>query len=121
MAKTKVKKSKFPKTLTIKRSQWCRGGKEKYGPSMLCNDRGFRCCLGFLGRACGLKDGQMVDIAAPISEELGEGRNLFPKPKEDWGVFMEVNDDPNMSSHQREKKLTELFKDELGIKVKFKP
>ena len=116
MTKTKTKKSKFPKTLTIKRSQWCRGNKKKYGDSALVNDKGFMCCLGFLGRACGLTDNQMLWVAEPTNFN-----NLFPVPASGngWQEFMNINDSDAYSAADREQDLKWLFKTELGMKVRF--
>src|SRR5690349_10984494 len=43
----------------VNRGTWLRGGKDGYGESAdasLENRYGHRCCLGFLGAACGLRD-----------------------------------------------------------------
>jgi hypothetical protein len=66
--------------LTIERAKWRRGGTGKrpddkveaigaldieFGPTLLLNDKGLMCCLGFDALACGLSADQIVGAGEP--------------------------------------------------------
>lgn len=55
--------------LTIDRKTWANGDLLTIGgeqiDSTLLDHSGSRCCLGFLGRACGIADDQMIGIGTP--------------------------------------------------------
>lgn len=112
---------------TVKRSEWLHG--EGAMKSYLVRQVDYKkCCLGFLGEACGLNPGQMVGVKAPSSDALFEMRPKFPTLLFDdddarcesivGQELMETNDSRNLSDSERESKLTDLFK-KIGIEVIF--
>lgn len=120
----KKKKIKF----TVRRKNWLRGK----GDALLLNENGSMCCLGFLGRACGLKKKDMLELGTPEDVDIEEPDKgtQFPYSivdKHDYFMgntglcyeIIDVNDAPNLSSKEREQKLTKLFA-EGGIEVTFK-
>lgn len=58
---------------TVKRDEWIRGEQN----SALYKDDGRRCCLGFLGLACGYKDGDMANYSYPST--MMDGGSMFPE------------------------------------------
>lgn len=121
------------KKLTIDRRKWLRGPE---GDSYLLRGvDGKMCCLGFLGKACGISDAVMRDRDTPAAlsaisvRKFPEGFTVIKDVQEErentdacdklisindgsWGV--EVN-----SEKDREEKLKTEFK-KLGIEVEFK-
>ncbi len=51
------------KVLVLEGSRWARGGKN--GNSLLLNEKGGMCCLGFLAKSLGASDGQLRKKAMP--------------------------------------------------------
>ena len=122
---------------TVYRHTWLRGGVDGNGnevdPSLL--DNGQRCCLGFLGLACGLaydlgpyrrdpdkylqSAGEPEDcknIAWPasiLSYDEGHGTNTGLTQR-----IIEVNDNRRLSETAREAELTGLFA-QGGLTVRF--
>lgn len=113
--------------LTIDRQTWYRGYD---GAKLLTGTTGRRCCLGFLGQACGIPDQLMLDKAYPThSECIGQFADSPAKflvdgttklgavpPQEmlraglyGYEPFTAINDDPELTDTDREAKLTELF------------
>lgn len=67
--------------LTIDRSKWWRGNGS--GESRLLRPDGTMCCLGFLGRACGYTDEQLLDVTTPaaaVDGIRGQGTARIPQP-----------------------------------------
>lgn len=135
------------KKLSIDRSKWVRGGVEEYGESLLLNDLGSMCCLGFycvqvLGLEYsdikGLGDilGDFICNEVKLSSKHAEGIELEEYEDDEslrWKYiykkslgcmvdreisFLSVNDDEELSEEERERKLTELFS-EIGVEVEF--
>lgn len=109
---------------TVKRSEWLRG--EGSVRSMLFrNSDNHRCCLGFLGNACGISDQDMRGKSTPLSlynTSESEGKK-FPEPmlEKNGGVvdtLMDINDTYGMSAEERERRLRETFS-VIGIEVEF--
>lgn len=112
---------------TVWRDAWLRG---ETG-SLLID--GKRCCLGFLGQACGLGDNELSLAGTP--EETRRFK-AWPEPllditeDEDGAsvrdsiacqdiVHINDDDDEDMSDEQRESELTALFAS-MGIDVEFR-
>jgi len=85
------------------------------------------CCLGFLGRACGLEQDQMLCIALPWNDD----KNLWTKKLFDLSgvyhenafqwmvVFAEINDAKDIDHSIREEWIKEGFKTILNYEVEF--
>lgn len=119
----KAKKIKF----TVRRKNWLRGNTDT---STLLNDTGSMCCLGFLGRACGIKQKDLLFRDTPAScADIAESypKSIVKKKKDKtWYVnsdicfqIMNINDKDKLSLSERESKLKTLFK-KAGIEVTFK-
>lgn len=66
-------KAKPLKNLTIDRRRWKRGNPDD---STLLTETGQMCCLGFLGRACGLSPDQLRQGASP--KTAGGSKDVWP-------------------------------------------
>ena len=134
--KTKQPKQKeLPiEKLTINRKRWLRGQKD----SVLRNEEGLMCCLGFY---CLLKKFKISDIfnrSAPeevlkrtrvdvINKTTKLGRLLIDNDNEEGKIInnnevcndlMICNDNTDISDKQRERRITQLFK-KINVEVKF--
>ena len=99
--------------LTIVRSIWLRGGN---GDSMLLNNAGSMCCLGFYSLACGHSKEDIQNVTEPLYV-----RNWRGAEREDATIYyrmMRVNDDKTLSEAQREQEIAKDFK-VLGVNVTF--
>lgn len=103
------------KEFTIYKDKWVRGDRHHngvyLGSSLLLNDKGNMCCLGFLGQACGVVDEAMRERCAPTY--------IHGYPVAEWSGFIKVNDNTTYTDRQRQDKLRRLFKN-IGFKVSFK-
>lgn len=106
--------------LVIKRSKWLRGDdSESY---LLRESDNKMCCLGFLARKCGLAPKEIRGHMTP--EDTYSTK--FPTSIVDkstantrtCGTLMTINDDPDLTDAERERKLTALFK-RIKIGVRF--
>lgn len=123
--------------LIIDRATWGRGDWEKYETdpvqaqymsSRLLNSRVNRkCCLGFLGQACGIPDAQMQGETLPRESNTKWPKWLFNPTnplKSPWytsielTAFVDANDATEVSETERERRLTELFAAQ-GVEVEF--
>jgi hypothetical protein len=108
-----VKKREI-KELVIDRARW--------GTGQLRNEDGSMCCLGFLGKACGIKVKDMLAVGMPddlpswLIELFPDGLNSRDEIAAEQAA--NINDDPNMPRKKKEAKLRELFKTQ-GIKLTF--
>ena len=115
------------KTFTIDRSAWSRGTQD----SMLLDQRGHRCCLGFYLGACGLSDEELFQESAPtdVHEILpAEARWLIVRASSDGstspfesvagGQLISVNDQRDEPVHGREAEIASIFA-ARGIAVTF--
>ena len=102
--------------LLITRDKWVRGQSGIFGKSRLLNNKGNMCCLGFLGKTCGVPVNEMLDKVYPI--DLGpEYTKLFPEGLKGMVVdFIRSND--SGSEKTREETLKELFLT-IGVTVEF--
>lgn len=122
---------KIIKTLVIDRSRWLQGRWSDITESMLRSNSGnlphpMMCCLGFFAKRLGLTNEEITDIG-----RLDEVSDLIPEPYRtealEWRhkykgstvwQLMSINDDPDISSRERERRITRLFK-EWGVAVRF--
>ena len=110
-------------TLTINRKRWARYGSDK-GESALLNEDGNMCCLGFLGRACGLKPtdlrvGMPGDTYSGLHHKWSKGVIGKRNPYSRWASkAATVNDSDKYSPEKREAILVNHFK-KIGIELKF--
>jgi len=113
---------------TVKRSEWLRGGLD-LKKSKLMNDMGERCCLGFLGQACGINDKNMIGLYRPYETYTlnKSGYGLWPAFLVDYdneintsscNAIMAVNDSYYYSDAKREELLKKEFK-KHGITINF--
>lgn len=125
--------------LIINRSKWRTGGEAEdgnsaytgKGPTQLLNSDGFMCCLGMVCEQMGIPRTHFLDILHP-EDVLGlakfESINNFLVYKSDVReeysntLFacnaMNINDDVNITSEEREAKLKEHFATK-GIEIEF--
>lgn len=108
------------KTLVIKKSRWWRGMDcTKIDPkarsvSALRLPNGKMCCLGFLGRECGVPAKAMLWKAYPWDTHFVE---KFPEASRAlWSEIVNINDAQNISDAARIRALRPLFK-QLGYKL----
>lgn len=81
--------------LKIIRKHWIRGGVN--GRSYMRNDHGNMCCLGFLGKACGYSDSELLGFSDPWDVMIHAGRDLFPA-----GTFYSISDFPSRAARSEE-------------------
>ncbi len=102
---------------TVWRDSWLRGA-----PSYLHADS-CRCCLGFLGLACGLTDEQMDGRGEPEEVTGPWPEAIVHSSERDCTVLCQeiiwTNDDDEGDDAEREIELTELFH-KAGIDVEFR-
>ena len=107
---------------TVKRSEWGRN-------FLFMQDHGDppkRCCLGFLGNACGVTDSEMHGYFYPFDSRWPKQLVAPRGPSGRFGVtatpivrsIARVNDDAFMSLDEKERLLEGLFKS-IGIQVYF--
>jgi hypothetical protein len=113
------------KNLVIDRATW-KNSYHGVGPTYLLNRQGYRCCLGFLGKACGLNDNQLDVIGKPSLFKQQHIKELFPDALFELGpeyctneyILININDN-NYSDVVRESLIVEKFKELLDIDVSF--
>lgn len=120
-----VAKSGVLKEFTVYRGNWATGGRP--GTRLLGED-GFRCCIGFMARACRVPDADLLDQPTLRGLKL-EQRKLcydldeWPKDGTDpFGVAYDMNDRERrigISDAQREKRIAAWFKKTFSVKVRF--
>lgn len=116
------------KEFTIDRSRWYRGN----GPdgSQLLLPGGSRCCLGFLGQACGVELEALYEVPLPVTRQVSGGRGsdewppwLFDRMPDlltrEWrDKLAGINDATHLIDAEREQLLTEIFAAH-GVTVRF--
>lgn len=115
------------KEFTIYRDKWNRG--KKFGTTFLLNedDNNNMCCLGFLGKACGISLKRMQNKSMLFNVKKNSHRNYPILDGEfSWCSFSQLNDkrwelynNIAYSEKKREKELKIMF-EEIGFKVQFK-
>lgn len=129
--------------VTIRRNKWCRGvtrdDDDNRVFSALLTYSGHRCCLGFLGQACGLTDNEMqwrpvpsdtesdAVFPLPLFQSSGQKALLaYDNPRESrladlpWEqVFTQFNDDERIDEPTREEWIAAGFRLVLGVDVEF--
>lgn len=97
---------------TVKRATWARGGKG--GESRLLNNQGNFCCLGFLGKICGIPEPKLLGASMPYSTFLSfEEKEKYPAVPYQyvWDNFASINDDKSLTDEVREQQLKQLAED----------
>lgn len=118
--------------LIIDRAKWRTGAGGNFltgkGNTLLLNDEGFMCCLGFRCHQMGIPKNDLLGICTPGSFSLSSRYDIPDLIEEKpWGwdnsSFVEdavkINDDMFLTPEQREKAITEHFK-KIGVTVEFK-
>jgi hypothetical protein len=128
------------KQLVIDRSQWRTGGRKydvSHGKTLLLNEQGNMCCLGFyclqLGELTENEIKHKGDFASfDVDESLLKNKNMkkvafvYDEDGENAVILntlfsdeaIEINDDGNIDSYTREQKLIEHFK-QIDVEVVF--
>ncbi len=99
--------------LIIDRAQWGQNW-------LLSGFDGKLCCLGHLGRACGIPPQRLWGQCLPSNLSLADQR-LYPERTrlgEFFGLAAKINDNADWSMEERERRLKFLFKSR-GIKLTF--
>ena len=101
----------------VKRSNWLRGegAEESY---LIRHEDGKMCCLGFLGRACGVANAEMRGLKNPFIPGLAEMFAAKVDASVAYGPAMELNDNASITDQEREAELVKLFA-QHGIEVVF--
>jgi hypothetical protein len=131
--------------LVIERSKWACGNHRIGKDSELLTNFDQRCCLGFLGQACGLKDeralmvGHPHDLDGPLDVDVEWPSKLFestssyssylayPPPRHEaykvrnsWEtIFILLNDSLRPADNDRESWIKEGFKHIFNIDLEF--
>lgn len=125
-----------PKVVIIERSKWYRGH-GGCNSALVEKASGCKCCLGFVGLACGYTEAKMSGLASPEGCLVkSDPRPAWPKwmlelyartdgyvayvDTADTEAAMQINDDMVIGDAEREKKLTALFK-KNGMTLRFVP
>lgn len=111
-------------SLVIDRAKWNGAYQSRFVSSML-QSNGKMCCLGILGRACGVPDDEMLQKGFPSALEMSEHSLMFPRAFVDEDcrntqlayTAAQIND-YDMPVADKEVKLVALFK-EAGIALTF--
>jgi hypothetical protein len=107
---------------TVKRSQWLRGEGGYYSRLLRESDKKM-CCLGFLAKACGATDEQILNKSIPGGVDPFDGwpRKLIEHPDDGspqpfWAMMSE--NDKSTWTINKEEKLIEFFA-KIGITLTF--
>lgn len=100
----------------VDRKTWYRGkGSDE---SMLLRDDGMRCCIGFVGKQCGIDDNELQHATTVLSTVSSDSSGIHPSKWPQWfrhgtagalSVAYSINDDSFITDTDREKKLVALF------------
>lgn len=97
----------------VDRQKWYRGSGHANSALLLYN--GTRCCIGFVGNQCGIKDSEMLNKFTSSHSAEGKEELLLMWPiwmrenSGDISFAYAVNDDTEMSDKKREDTLKEIF------------
>lgn len=112
------------KTVVIDRAKWAIP-RQTNSPSLLDADEATRCCLGFLGKACGIQDEELRHVSYPrqVNSPLWP-RRLFERTPvwqgNDWeAVLSNINDAEGVDDMTREDWVREGFRRILRRHVRF--
>lgn len=122
--------------LTIKMSEWGRATTEDLWqdnePSLLNTEVNRKCCLGFLGQACGISDAALMDRGMPSKVSIGE-RACYSQKWPDFLFNLEnraymtnaktlalINDDSSTDDEHKIVSITKIF-NANGWEVEFVP
>jgi hypothetical protein len=110
----------------VDRRTWFRG--KGADDSKLLMDNGMRCCIGFVGKQCGISDDDLLGVAEVTA--MHYDKKKFPTwMREPYslkgkagltviGQAYHTNDDENINDEQREARLKEIFA-EAGDEIIF--
>lgn len=117
------------KKVTIDRSRWLVPSTCPDEDGVLLDRTGFRCCLGFLGQACGVPDAPM--LGKPLPGDVN-GYDLWPAPlftktplsktgSEDdtWATVFAAFNDADIDNATREEFIAHGFRVVLGLDTEF--
>lgn len=93
----------------------------KWGKSALLNPDGTMCCLGFLSKACGVEDVQMLGVSYPKYEWIksnGLNKEFAANTGDQLSRAAQINDSTDMPIADKEIQLTALFA-KNGIALSF--
>lgn len=116
--------------LIIDRAKWRTGGNPILNPNYtgegsthLLNDQGYMCCLGFRCEQMGIPEQHLLNVGMPSGlynlYDIPDLINESGKNSEFAVQAVRINDDPSLSTKEREKAITEHFK-KIGVIVEFK-
>lgn len=113
--------------LIIDRAKWRTGGegihKTGEGNTVLLNDEGYMCCLGFRCEQMGIPEKLLLNVGMPSglynSYDIPDLINELGKNSEFAVQAVKINDDGEPSPKEREKAITKHFKT-IGVTVEFK-
>jgi hypothetical protein len=128
--------SERPTEFVVQRSKWLRG---KEDGTVLLDQHGCMCCLGFVAKQCGVTDYNLLDSGLPSSMGLSEGDEdaqriggvlltpqRYSSSPGSWRdadlveVAVEINDSTTLTDDEREARLTALFA-KHGYTLRFEP
>jgi hypothetical protein len=119
-------KAKKLTALVIDRKMWWRGHSDNSALVMNYYETNKMCCLGFLGKACGIKVGDMAGIVTPHDSEQTYVWKKWPAwvnvevGDSPWvKTAVKINDNEKCTEALREKKLITHFA-KNGVKLSFK-
>lgn len=103
---------------TVDRSKWWRG--HSAVTSSLLRSDGNMCCLGFMAKACGATDSQILHKGDPLSAQTVDWPDGIgsAKGRINSDTIMSINDRVDLEEWDRESRLDRQFKS-LGIDVEF--
>jgi hypothetical protein len=108
-----------PKKLILDYSKWRCGdfGKHSvgFGFTQLLNNEGYMCCLGQIGRQCGMLDSELIGRGIP-SKVYRSSIPIFSRNSAFIGQALLINDDPDTSPEEKISALTQLLAAE-GIEL----
>ncbi len=103
---------KIKKTFTIDRNTWYRG--QSYARSRLLKKNGQMCCLGQVGRQCGISDKALIHNGTPqCSDECGKFPTFLVRNGLNTATcekLMTINDDRKTKDPEREEFIKKEFK-----------
>ena len=103
--------------VVVKRETWARGFRGH--TNKLLDEKGMRCCLGFVMQAEGFTDDELYDHSLPVVPALKSNRPTGLCKLHEHGLdnnkltdaATRTNDSAAFSDAERERRLLELFKD----------
>lgn len=112
----------LPQAFEIDRSKWLRN--TTCLNSLMLDEHGNMCCLGFYAKACGIQDSELFEMDTPacvgaiplLSESINNGHEHRNTPLA--SSLMSINDSDSWTDFEREDAIASSFA-AVGIKVTF--